>query len=207
MRMQHDEEKMPDTGPEGVRIVISRLMDCGIRPSRMLEIVKEIDEIFFTAAGRAFDSADAKLAFRDLWLGQYLKLDPDKVHVALATGSNGLPTVCGYLVGCWENPLTSPRFASLPFFQDFAPHIHAFSGQLHINLNEQFRSRGVGRMLIEAFAAQSQAAGVPGIHVVTGAVVRNVSFYLRAGFGQQATTIWNGKTVVMLGRRLTRTTC
>jgi GNAT superfamily N-acetyltransferase len=193
---------MSDPVPVAKPITIVRLVDSGIRPSRMPKTIGEISTIFFEAAGRTFESGAAGAAFSELWLGQYLRLDPDKVHVALATGSDGLPTVCGYLVGCWENPVGSPRFATLPFFRSFETQCHAFPGQLHINLDVQARSQGIGRRLVDAFAAQSKAAGVPGIHVVTGATSRNVSFYERAGFVHRGVATWNGKRVVFLGRQL-----
>jgi ribosomal protein S18 acetylase RimI-like enzyme len=193
---------MPQTLPAQDPITIVRLVDSGIRPSRMPKIIHEISTIFFEAAGRTFESGAAGAAFSDLWLGQYLSRDPDKVHVALATGTDGLPTVRGYLVGCWENPVGSTRFAALPFFPSFSTQCHAFPGQLHINLDVQARSQGIGRRLVDAFAAQSQAAGVPGIHVITSATSRNVSFYKRTGFEHQGTATWNGKRVVFLGRRL-----
>jgi GNAT superfamily N-acetyltransferase len=184
------------------QITVVRLVDSQIRPSRMPKIIREISTIFFEASGRTFESGAAGVAFSELWLGQYLTHDADKVHVALATGEDGLPTVRGYLVGCWDNPATSPRFATLPFFRNFDVQCRAFPGQLHINLTEHARSKGVGRLLVDAFVAQSQAAGVPGIHVVTGANARNVGFYERAGFLHRASTTWNGKRVVFLGRQL-----
>jgi ribosomal protein S18 acetylase RimI-like enzyme len=196
---------MAQTPPAQPLITVVRLVDSGIRPSRMPKIIHEISTIFFEAAGRTFESGAAGASFSDLWLGQYLSRDPDKVHVALATGADGLPTVRGYLVGCWENPVGSARFASLPFFQSFATQCQAFPGQLHINLAVEARSQGIGRRLVEAFAAQSQAAGVPGIHIVTRATSRNVSFYERAGFEHHGVATWNGKRIVFLGRRLAPT--
>ena len=186
----------------GTSVQILRLTDLVSDLAVPLDIIAQIDAIFFQTASRTFADPDQRARFRHLWLGQYLEHDADKVHVAVHRNSSGKIRVLGYLVGCWENPLTSPRFASLPFFRDFTAQCHAFPGQLHVNLDAEARSRGIGRQLVDAFAAQSKAAGVPGIHVVTGHNARNVQFYQRAGFTKQATTGWGGTDVVFLGRPL-----
>lgn len=194
----------------GSAVQIRRLTDLVNDVAVPLDITAQIDAIFFQTASRTFVDPDQRARFRYLWLGQYLDHDADKVHVAIERDrqrdgqqeSRGQIRVLGYLVGCWENPVTSQRFASLPFFRDFAAQCRAFPGQLHVNLDAQARSRGIGRRLVDAFAHQSQAAGVPGIHVVTGQNARNVQFYARAGFTQQATTGWGGTDVVFLGRSL-----
>jgi GNAT superfamily N-acetyltransferase len=179
-------------------VEIHRLVELGATSA----ITAQIDAIFFQTSGRTFTTDAARAPFRQLWLGQYLDHDPDKVHLAIERSINGETRVLGYLVGCWTDPASSPRFASLTYFQDFAPQCHAFPGQLHVNLDAQARSRGIGRLLVEAFAAQSRAAGIPGIHVVTGKAARNARFYNRAGFAETAVTHWNGNQVVFLGRTL-----
>jgi ribosomal protein S18 acetylase RimI-like enzyme len=190
-----DNLKEPDGQPQ---VEIVRLLDIGVNPSN----IEHINSIFFQSTARVFSSDTERTAFRQLWLGQYLDQDPDKVHLAVEQAETGAPRVLGYLVGCWINPVTSPRFASLPFFSDFKPQCHAFPGQLHINLDVRARSRGIGRLLVEAFAAQSRAAGVRGIHVVTGKSARNVEFYRRVGFTAQGDTLWGSNAVVFLGRAL-----
>ncbi len=56
--------------------------------------------------------------------------------------------------------------------------------------------------MVEAFAAHAKAHGCPGIHVVTGAGMRNVGFYVRNGFEPIAEAPWNGRQVMLLGRKL-----
>ena len=186
----------------GTSVQILRLTDLVSDLAVPLDIIAQIDAIFFQTASRTFADTDQRARFRHLWLGQYLEHDADKVHVAIERGSSSQIRVLGYLVGCWDNPITSPRFTSLPFFRDFAAQCHAFPGQLHVNLDAEARSRGIGRKLVDAFADQARAAGVPGIHVVTGQNARNVTFYQRTGFTHQATTGWGGNDVVFLGRSL-----
>jgi GNAT superfamily N-acetyltransferase len=77
-----------------------------------------------------------------------------------------------------------------------------FPAHLHINLDAGFRSQGIGAALIEAFAARAKRAGAAGLHAVTGKGVRNVGFYLRCGFTERATAVWNGREIVFLGREL-----
>jgi hypothetical protein len=56
--------------------------------------------------------------------------------------------------------------------------------------------------MVEAFCAYAIAAGAPGVHVVTGAGMRNVGFYERLGFAEIVRFDWSGRPLVMLGRRL-----
>jgi ribosomal protein S18 acetylase RimI-like enzyme len=185
--------------PAGAKAEICRWADMQITP----ELTAQLDAIFYQTAGRTFANSDDRAAFRQLWLGQYIEHDPDKAYLAIDRSNTGETRVLGYLVGSWDDPLTSPQFAKLTFFRDFATQCHAFPAQLHLNLDANARSRGIGRLLVDAFAAQAQAAGVPGVHVVTGKTARNVGFYERAGFRLQATTLWNGNEIVFLGRTLT----
>ena len=71
-----------------------------------------------------------------------------------------------------------------------------------LNCATSWRSKGVGAALVERFCADAAAAGSPGVHIVTGQGMRNVRFYERLGFAYQGRAIYNGTTVVLLGREL-----
>jgi GNAT superfamily N-acetyltransferase len=159
----------------------------------------QIDHIFFEASGRTFSSEAERIAFRERWLGRYLRRGTDVVLVAEA----GAAKIVGYLVGSLEDPATQPRFADISYFRgDFRDLCRAYPAHLHINLAPVVRGKGVGPRLIEAFAECAHAAGAPGMHVVTGSQARNLSFYARCGFEPLRSSIWNGRSVVFLGRRI-----
>jgi GNAT superfamily N-acetyltransferase len=158
-----------------------------------------IEAIFWETTVSPPADAVARAAFRDLWLDQYLRHDPGLAYVALDATSGAL---AGYLVGCWDNPATSPRFANLAYFQTFAAACDRFPAHLHINLTAACQNRGIGGRLIEAFAAATRDAGYPGVHVVTAGDARNVGFYTRAGFKRITATPRNGRDIVFLGREL-----
>jgi GNAT superfamily N-acetyltransferase len=160
--------------------------------------VSGIDAIFFATAARTFDDAPARAAFRERWLGRYLAHDPQ--HVWLALGPDG--KVAGYLVGCLEDPARTPRFADIEYFATFAARTLRYPAHLHINLDERYRGHGLGSRLIAAFAESAARAGASGVHVITGAGMRNVGFYGKNGFAEVARTTWLGREVVMLGRPL-----
>jgi GNAT superfamily N-acetyltransferase len=158
----------------------------------------EMETIFFEASGRAFEPGPAREKFRQRWLGRYLDAPGDPVLVALAGTS-----VAGYLIGSLEDPAKQPRFADLDYYRThFAAHCPRFPAHLHINLAPAYRSRGLGKALIKTFAASAAAAGVAGVHVVTGKGMRNVRFYMRCGFEPVAAAPWNGREVVLLGKDL-----
>jgi GNAT superfamily N-acetyltransferase len=161
--------------------------------------VQGIDAIFWETTVRPPMLGADRGAFRELWLGQYLRHEPEHVHIAWDAATQ---RIAGYLVGCWDNPALSPRFASLSYFQTFAAACSRYPAHLHVNLTEPYRGRGIGGRLINVFAADTAAAGLPGMHVVTGGAARNVGFYTRLGFNRIASTARNDQETVFLGRDL-----
>jgi GNAT superfamily N-acetyltransferase len=168
-------------------------------PERHPELVAQVEAIFWQTSVRTFAPGSERDAFRERWLGRYLRGGSDVVLLALM----GEDTVAGYLVGALENPAEQARFADIGYFRtDFAALTPRFPAHLHINLAADFRSQGIGAQLIEAFAARARRAGAPGMHAVTGKGMRNVGFYTRCGFVERATALWNGREIVFLGREL-----
>ncbi len=162
-------------------------------------ISKGLDSIFFEASSvREFASDDVRSVFRERWLGSYLSLNKPEAFLALTPSGE----VAGYVVGDLEDPSRSSRYADMGYFRVLAPWTASYPAHLHMNVALQHRSMGLGARLIEAFAAHAARAGCPGVHVVTGGGMRNVGFYRRNGFVEVADAPWNGRTVVMLARRL-----
>lgn len=178
-------------------IRIERWIDRPADDVSRMHLVAGIDAIFWATAARPIIDSNERAAFRDLWLGSYLQHEPHLAWVALSPAND----VVGYLVGMLAPVTGNPRFAALEYFASFMEALGDYPAHLHINLDEAYRNRGIGRRLIDAFAAQVRAAGLPGFHVVTGATSRNVSFYNRAGFREIARTAWKSGEVVFLGRK------
>lgn len=161
--------------------------------------IAHLDAIFFEAsATQSFTGAQARSAFRQAWLGDYLAYDSEHIFIALAADG----AVVGYVVGALDDPAGQPRYSELTYFQALADHTRRFPAHLHINVATRYRSFGIGARLIEAFAAHARAKRVGGVHVITGKGMRNVGFYLSCGFAEIAEAPWKGRTVVMLGRDL-----
>jgi GNAT superfamily N-acetyltransferase len=166
------------------------------------DALREIDAIFFEASGRTFPPGLERDAFRERWLGRYLRGGTDALFLALDNANH----VAGYLVGALEDPAQQDRFADIGYFrEEFRELASRFPAHLHINVAPPFRGAGIGARLIEAFAAHALGAGARGLHVVTGKAMRNVRFYERCGFCERASTLWHGRTVVFLARELRAT--
>jgi GNAT superfamily N-acetyltransferase len=162
-------------------------------------LIEQIDTIFFEASSRTFPPGPERDAFRERWLGRYLKGGSDALFLAL----QGEDRVAGYLVGAVENPALQERFADIAYFRtEFAELCRQFPAHLHINLSPAFRNRGIGARLIEAFADYASGQGAAGMHIVTGQGMRNVRFYERCGFKERGKAPWKGGEVVFLGRFL-----
>lgn len=196
-------------------IRIERWFDQPAEHVSRMHLEAGIDAIFWATAARPITDPNCDLrsgelsetqqvarrereAFRNLWLADYLQLDQQLAWLALTPAND----VVGYLVGTLALPIGNPRFAALGYFDAFAACLRNYPAHLHINLDEAWRNRGIGRRLIDAFADQVRAAGLRGFHVVTGATSRNVAFYARAGFVEIARTPWKSGEVVMLGREV-----
>jgi GNAT superfamily N-acetyltransferase len=182
-------------GTAAGNVAIHRWMDLPERERH----VPEIDRIFFTSsATQSFSSDEVREAFRERWLGRYLRHYPQWALVAI--GPDGV--VIGYIVASTEDPARAALFRDIAYFRDFAAVTPLYPAQLHVNLAPEWRGQGIGSRLIQAMAEALKAAGVPGVHIVTSRGVRNVRYYEANGFREVASTLWSGRDLVMLGRRL-----
>jgi GNAT superfamily N-acetyltransferase len=158
-----------------------------------------VDAIFFEASAmQSFPDAVARAAFRERWLGRYLKHFPEWTYVARAP--DGL--IVGYVIGSPDDPARTPLFDDIGYFREFAALTSRFPAQLHVNLTPAWRGKGVGAALVEAFISNARRAGLAGVHVVTTRGMRNIRFYERIGFREQGALRWNDKELVFLARAL-----
>lgn len=167
------------------------------------ELGKALDPIFFAAsATRTFPDEQTRTAFRERWLGRYLTTPEDRLYVAkdLIVARR----VAGYLVGSFYDPALDARFDDIGYFSTLGDLTAAYPAHLHVNLDDAYRNRGLGSQLVSAFAEDALAQGSTGVHVVTGAASRNLSFYARNGFDKVHRFDWKGHAVVFLGRSLLR---
>jgi GNAT superfamily N-acetyltransferase len=156
-------EAMPD------RIVIRRYLDA----ERTARLDDDIDAIFFEASNtKSFENEAARLAFRERWLGHYLRDDPQYAYLAFAPSGD----LVGYLVGAIGDRALNEGIAA---FRDLSKR---YPAHLHVNVTPRYRGFGIGGRLIDAFVADTRQAGAAGVHVVTSAASANVRFYNRNGF-------------------------
>jgi GNAT superfamily N-acetyltransferase len=162
-------------------------------------LIADLDHVFFASSARqSFADQQERTAFRERWLGRYLSHFPQYVWIACSADGHAV----GYVIGSHADPAHDPLFADLPFLGDFSALTARYPAQLHVNLADGWRGRGIGARLVQAFGDAARAAGAPGVHVVTGAGMRNVSFYLANGFAQVGSTVIDGRELLLLGRTL-----
>ncbi len=158
------------------------------------EVMPQIEAIFFDgAATQSFASQAERAAYRDLWLGRYVRHCPQQFLVARHPGGE----VAGYLAGALmsnREPLPGPDY-----YDGFpAALIAAYPAHLHVNVRRDCRGRNVGSALVDAFRAICRAHDVGGFHAVTAAGSHAVAFFTRCGMEQRATADWRGRELAFL---------
>jgi GNAT superfamily N-acetyltransferase len=181
-----------EAGPVDVRPL------AGLAPADHFRALAEIDAIFFEASSvQAFESQRKRFDFHRLWLGRYLVNEPREVFIALEGGK-----VIGYLVGSLGDPALRDAAMGLDYYMAFAPETARYPANLHVNVASGARNRGVGKDLVRTFERHAAAHGARGLHIITGAGLRNVAFYARLGFREVSRAPRGGGHVVMLAKAL-----
>ncbi|MCB1521870.1 MAG: GNAT family N-acetyltransferase [Hyphomicrobiaceae bacterium] len=188
------------TGVRGPSII--RYTDAAVAMDAA-ELQLALDRIFFAASlTKAFTSDTARAAFRDRWLGRFLRIEPERAFLAVSGTSQKPGAILGYVAGSFDDPAQAARFADIGYFPSLAHLTARYPAHLHINLAEDARGAGLGSRLIGRFVEDARRAGCQGVHVVTGAAARNVGFYRRNGFVDAFPFAWSGTPLVMLGQAL-----
>ena len=157
----------------------------------------QLDAVFFSSSNtKSFASAADRSAFRERWLGRYLRCDP--AHAFVAVDDHG--SIVGYIVGSIADIARLARFADMASARTFAHLSACYPAHLHINVDERHRGSGLGARLIETFAKHAASNGAAGVHAQTGASSRNVAFYLRKGFHIAGRSGAGAAEVVFLAR-------
>jgi hypothetical protein len=103
-------------------------------PERRPELVAQVEAIFWQTSARAFAPGPERDAFRERWLGRYMRGGSDVVLLALA----GEEMVAGYLVGALEDPAEQHRFTDIGYFRtDFADLTRRFPAHLQASRAER----------------------------------------------------------------------
>ncbi|MEL6297552.1 MAG: GNAT family N-acetyltransferase [Pseudomonadota bacterium] len=158
-----------------------------------------VDRIFFEASNRqSFASAAERAEFRTLWLGHFVETFPDLACVAV--GARGTPL--GYIVASDLDPRRDRALGELTYFAVLGDLLDRYPAHLHINVDGAARGFGIGQHLIAWAVTRLRRRGAPGLHVMTGAASRNVTFYERAAFQPAATVPWRERRLLCLTRDL-----
>ncbi|HKK47806.1 MAG TPA: GNAT family N-acetyltransferase [Alkalispirochaeta sp.] len=164
------------------------------------------EAVFWETANTAeFASPVEEHAFQWRYFGYYAAHAPQFFLVAHAP--NPPLQVLGYICGVADTRSHRELYhvaAHVPVFDDL---YEAYPAHLHINLTAESRGMGLGGRLVAELSAAVAAHGAPGIHLVTSAGARNVSFYRRNGFVEEvqrplASGGGQAEPLLFLGKRL-----
>jgi GNAT superfamily N-acetyltransferase len=159
---------------------------------------REVEEIFFLSAARQnFATAQDRQDFLARWTGYYLECEPEGVFLAIAARDR----VAGYLTGCADSRGASRLYRDIPHYSLFEDCFEAYPAHFHVNCHPNFRNRGIGTRLVEAYLTHCARAGLPGVHVVTAPGARNVTFYRRCGLDVAVARSWQNQQLLLLARK------
>jgi GNAT superfamily N-acetyltransferase len=161
-------------------------------------LLADIEAIFFgSAVTTDFSSGEECAAYRELWLGRYMRHCAEAFFVAL----DGEGAVAGYLAGSLVSarpPLSGPDYYSA-FPQ---PLLGAYPAHLHVNIRKASRGQAIGSKLVDAFRRFCRARTSPGFHAVTAADSDAARFFRKCGLLPRAEVTWRDRRIVMLGEAL-----
>lgn len=157
-----------------------------------------IAEIFWeTSARTQFESPQERVDFQNRYLDLYTDQFPQHVLVAVAEAR-----VLGYILGVPDTAGAKSILqanAHLALFEDL---YQRYPAHLHINFRAEARGMGLGTSLVAAYENHLVGLGVKGLHLITTATARNVSFYQKNGFSHRVERLWNGTPLLLLGKTL-----
>lgn len=152
------------------------------------------EAVFWQTAGTASFAGEAeRAAYRDLWLGRYIAHAAGEFFLVLSPAG----AVIGYLAGSLVSdapPLPGPDYYAL-----FPPALmQRYPAHLHVNVQADSRSAGVGAALVRAFLDHCRRHGSPGVHAVTAAGSGSAAFFERCGLSPRARAEWRGRELAFL---------
>lgn len=152
-----------------------------------------VQDIFWETSTRTqFASINERVDFQQKYLESYLS------ELALVAELN--QSVVGYIVASTTTHIEGASWSEhLSLFDDL---YQRYPAHLHINCAEEARGSGIGSRLVERLESDLKGLGVGGLHLITLAGARNVSFYQKLGFSHKIERIWNGKPLLFLGKTL-----
>lgn len=159
--------------------------------------VDQIKDIFFeSSAIKEFKSTKLKREFYEIWCEIYISNFPE--YFLLAVEDEKL---LGYLSGC-PNTLEHLSLFSMPGLQEFSEELKDFQAHFHINCHHEHRGVGVGKYLTDHFCKKLLENDIKSVFIITGAMTRPTSFYLKMGFCYSFTKWLENYALIMMGKKL-----
>jgi ribosomal protein S18 acetylase RimI-like enzyme len=160
------------------------------------KFLPEMKEIFFESSTKKdFKDEAEKEAFFFKYLGYYLKQFPDLALVAVSD------KVLGYVVSA---PVSdgSDLFKIQPHLELFQSEFDSFPAHLHINCHHESRGLGIGSKLILEMEKMLKALKITGVHIMTGPLSENRSFYKKLGYTHSIEQNFHDSPILFMGKSL-----
>ena len=161
--------------------------------------IASVREVFFRTSpyGRSLKGADREEFFFN-WAGWYMDNVPEQTLLLRGPENK----IIGYLVGCFDSTSAGELFKRIFYYKELARWYTDYPAHFHVNCHPDYQGVGYGKALVERFGSDAEAAGVRGLHVVTGSTARNRRFYEQLQFRECVQILIGGRSLVLLGKYL-----
>ena len=111
--------------------------------------------------------------------------------------------MAGYLSGCSNSEVAEPELSQgIKFFSIFKDLFKEYPAHFHINIDTQLQGQGLGQQLLDRYLDLLKESHISGVHIMTAADARTVSFYFRNGFTDQWERDFMGSRLKFMGKKL-----
>ena len=162
-------------------------------------VLKRVRDIFFLTSRQGADLAGCqKEDFFYNWAGWYMETAPEQTLLI----RNANKKIVGYLVGCLDSTSARRLYQCLFYYKAFAHCYSEYPSHFHVNCDPDFQSVGFGGALVKRFVSDAHDLGIKGVHLVTGEVAKNRSFYEKLEFREYDQKFVSNSSLVLLGKKL-----
>ena len=105
-------------------------------------------------------------------------------------------------MGCGDSQAAQRFYRDVESYSLFEDLFYDYPAHFHVNCHPDFRGKGIGTRLANAFLVACSDESIPGVHVITATDADNVGFYRKCGFDFAVARRWRDRELLFLATSL-----